>query len=161
MNKYEPNKEIDVGSSKWLNIYKYDREDYNSTNCINELRARGYRIIATSPHDHDCLIDELSIDKPLALMFGTELSGLTQQALEQADGFVKLPMYGFTESFNLSVSVALALSNLTERMRKSPDLNWELSANEKIDVQVEWVKKVVKKSDRVEALIKERFGLGL
>ena len=157
-NKYEPNKEIDVGSSKWLNLHKYNEKENNTVECIQALKEKGYQVIASTPHTDDCLINELSIDQPTALLFGTEMEGLTPLAMEHADGFVKLPMYGFTESFNISVSVALALFNVTERMRADTSINWQLSEEEIIDLKLEWVKKVVRKSDKVEQLIRERYG---
>ena len=116
-NEYTPNKEIDMGSSKWLNINHYSEKEENTVNCLNALKAKGYKIVATTPHTSDCLIEELPLDQPVALLFGTEATGLTATAMEHADAFVKLPMYGFTESYNISVSVALALFSVTERMR--------------------------------------------
>lgn len=156
-NSYQPNKEIDMGSSKWLNIIKHNEQEENTLTCINGLKEKGYRIIATTPHENDQLIEDLPIDKPTALLFGTEASGLTDIALENADGFVKLPMYGFTESYNISVCVALALFNLTERMRKDENINWKLSEEKQLAIKLEWVKKVVKHSEKVEKILNERF----
>lgn len=156
-NKYEPNKEIDMGSSKWLNTIKYSRTENNTTECIQALKAKGYKIVATTPHTDDCMIDELPIDQPIALLFGTELTGLTDEALEQADAYVRLPMYGFTESYNISVSVALALFSVTERMRKDESIDWQLTNHEQDLIKLQWAKKVVKHSEKVEKILNERF----
>lgn len=156
-NKYEPNKEIDMGSSKWLNTIKYSKTENNTTECIQALKAKGYKIVATTPHTNDSMIDELPLDAPIALMFGTELTGLTDEALEQADAFVRLPMYGFTESYNISVSVALALFSVTERMRKDESIDWKLSEHEQDLIKLQWAKKVVKHSEKVEKILNERF----
>lgn len=156
-NQYAPNKEIDMGSSKWLNINRYNQKEENTIDCINELKRQGYKIVATTPHTDDCGIDELPVDQPIALLFGTEKSGLTEEAFEASDAYVKLPMYGFTESYNISVSVALALFNVTERMRKDESIQWQLSEQEQDAIRLQWAKKVVKKSDTVEAILKERF----
>ena len=156
-NKYEVNREIDMGSSKWLNTYKYNKTEDNTLEAISKLKAKGYKIVATTPHTNDCMIDELPIDEPIALMFGTELGGLTDVALENADAFVKLPMYGFTESYNISVSVALALFSVTERMRKDPNINWQLSEQEKNEILLAWSKKAVKHADKVESAYHKRF----
>ncbi len=158
-NKYKPNKDIDMGSSKWLNIHKYNEKEENTVDCLNQLKAKGYQIVATTPHTNDCLIDELPLDKPVALLFGTELNGLTETALDHSDAFVKLPMYGFTESYNISVSVALALFNLTERLRKTPGINWQLSEAEKIEIRLYWIKKVVSRSKKVEEFLRQEFEL--
>jgi len=156
-NTYEPNKEIDMGSSKWLNVYRHNQEEENTIACLNELKAKGYKIVATTPHTNDCQIDELPLDQPVALLFGTELTGLTETAMEHADAFVKLPMYGFTESYNISVSVALALFNVTERMRKDESIDWQLSEEEQDAIKLQWAKKVVKHSAKVEKILNERF----
>ncbi|MGV6861059.1 MAG: TrmH family RNA methyltransferase [Putridiphycobacter sp.] len=156
-NEYVPNKDIDMGSSKWLNTYKYNKSENNTAECIRTLKDKGYTIVATTPHTNDCLIDDLPLDKPLALMFGTELTGLTDEALDMADAFVRLPMYGFTESYNISVSVALALFNVTERMRKNDSIDWQLSEEEQNQIKLQWAKKVVKHSNKVEKVLLDRF----
>jgi tRNA (guanosine-2'-O-)-methyltransferase len=156
-NKYTPNKEIDMGSAKWLNTIKYNKTDNNTTEAIKALKAKGYKIVATTPHTDDCMIEDLPIDQPIALMFGTELTGLTDEALEQADAYVRLPMYGFTESYNISVSVALALFNVTERMRKDDSINWQLSEEEMTSIKLDWAKKVVKHSEKVETILNSRY----
>jgi len=156
-NKYEPNKEIDMGSSKWLNTIKYNKTENNTTECIQALKAKGYKIVATTPHTNDCMIEDLPLNQPIALLFGTELTGLTDEALEQADAYVRLPMYGFTESYNISVSVALALFSVTERMRKNESINWQLPDHEQDLIKLQWAKKVVKHSAKVEKILNERF----
>ena len=159
-NKYEPNKEIDMGSSKWLDLHKYNQEDNNTVSTINHLKSQGYQIIATTPHKNDCMIDELPLDKPTALMFGTEATGLSDVALENADGYVKLPMYGFTESYNISVSVALALFSITERMRKEESIAWQLSEEDQITTKLKWTRKVIKAYDQIEKLLEEKYANG-
>ena len=156
-NTYAPNKEIDMGSSKWLSLHRYNKTQNNTTSTIKHLKDRGYKIIATTPHENDQLVENLSLEEPLALLFGTEATGLSEEAMNLADGFVKLPMYGFTESYNISVSVALALFSVTERMRKDDNLNWQLTEEEQTSIKLQWVKKVVKKSDRLEKVLLERF----
>lgn len=156
-NTYSPNKEIDMGSSKWLDLYRYNQKENNTVDAINSLKDKGYKIYATTPHTNDCLIDEIPLDQPVALLFGTEATGLTQEALDHADGYVKLPMYGFTESFNISVSVALALFSVTERMRKTEGLDWKLPFEEQTRIKLNWAKKVLKRSDKVASVLEEKY----
>jgi len=146
---YEINKDVALGSYKWLNLIKYNRSENNTLDAFQKLRDNGYRIVATTPHTNDQLIDDLPLDGKVALVFGTELEGLSQQAMDAADEFVKLPMYGFTESFNISVSAALSLYCLTEKLRKS-DIHWALSKEEVIDVKLSWVRNAIKKVDMIE-----------
>jgi len=148
-NKYETSPGIDMGSSKWLTLQKYNKEENNTVSTLQALKKKGYKIIATTPHTNDCMIGSLPIDEPFALVFGTELTGLSELALQEADGFVRLPMYGFTESYNISVSVALSLYETTERLRKS-EIAWHLNEQQKLDLKLAWVRQVIRHAEKVE-----------
>jgi len=114
INKFQPNEEIALGAEKWLDINHYSGEK-GINDCYSELRKSGYLIAATTPHGNPVPVDELDVSKPLALVFGTEKEGLSPFALEGADLTVALPMYGFTESFNISVSAALFLQKVVDK----------------------------------------------
>ncbi len=148
-NAYTVNKDIAMGSPKWLNLYKYRKEENNSLSCINNLKQKGYRVIATSPNEQVTTIDELPIDKPLALFFGTELTGISETVMEHADEFVKIPMYGFTESFNISVSAALCMRSLIERLHKS-GIDWHLREYEKSELLLKWLRNSIRKVEMIE-----------
>ena len=98
-------KEIAMGAQKWVDINKFE----SVTDCLSTLKGKGYQIIATTPHENDCLLDDFDISKPSALFFGTERDGLSEEILQNADGFLKIPMAGFTESLNISVSAAIII----------------------------------------------------
>ncbi|WP_166925458.1 TrmH family RNA methyltransferase [Flavobacterium poyangense] len=129
------NKGIAVGAQKWIDINQFD----SITNCVSTLKDRGYQIIATTPHESDSLLEDFDITRPSALFFGTEGSGLSQEVLDQADGFLKIPMVGFTESLNISVSAAIVIQNLTNRLRKSA-IPWQLSEDEILEKRLQWAK---------------------
>lgn len=149
-NAYTVNPDIALGASKWLNLFKYSSQSNNTPDAIRALKEKGYRIVATTPHKDDVVLQDLPLDKgPLALVFGTEMRGLTNTSLELADEFVKIPMYGFTESFNISVSAALVLFYLTEKLRSS-GINWKLTESEMVDIRLNWAREVVKRSDLIE-----------
>jgi len=148
-NKFEVNPDIALGSSKWITFKKFDSGDNSALNAINFLKDKGYRIVAATPHNNDKLLNELNLDSKTALLFGTEMGGLSDISIQNADEFVKIPMYGFTESFNISVSVAIVLHHLTGKLRTS-DINWRLDEDEMTDVKLCWVKKVLKRSDLIE-----------
>ena len=148
-NEYDINTDIDMGSSKWLNLYRYNQQKYNTLDAFQKLRNEGYRIVATTPHKNDHTLDTLPIDGKFALVFGTELNGLTDVAIENADEFLRIPMYGFTESYNISVSAALSMFTLTERMRKST-INWHLTIEEKESILLEWSRRSVKFHEKLE-----------
>jgi len=148
-NTYQVNPDVALGSSKWVNIYKYSQSDQNTSDCLLALKQKGYRIVATTPHKDDCTLQELPVEPKTALVFGNELDGLTPKALELADAYMKIPMVGFTESLNISVSAALCVSHLTERLRNS-GVDWKLDEEEKTDIMIQWVKNTLKYPDRVE-----------
>ncbi len=154
-NKYQVNPEVAMGSSKWLNLIKYNAHQENTLAAYEALRKAGYRIVATTPHTDDQTLDEIPLDGKMALVFGTELKGLSETAIAQADEYLRIPMYGFTESYNISVSAALILFTLTEKLRKS-SIAWQLSEEEKLDILVEWAKRTVKHADLFEKQFLEK-----
>ncbi len=148
-NKFEINPDIALGSAKWLSLYKYDMTKNTSGTILKELKSKGYRIVATTPHNSGCTLEKLKLDSKTALLFGTELNGLSKEAEDCADEFLTIPMYGFTESFNISVSAAIILYYLTGKLRFST-INWVLSDDEITDVKLQWVKNSVRSSDLIE-----------
>ena len=142
--------EVSLGSSKWLTLHRHRNESrYATPQCYKHLRARGYRIVATSPAADGCLLDELPLDQPLACVYGNEEQGLSRWAIEHADCTVRLPMYGFTQSYNITVSVALALGYLMEKLRRT-DIDWHLEPDEQRDLMLAWYRGVVRASDLIE-----------
>lgn len=148
-NEYRINPDVVLGASQWLSIQNYNSQADNTTNALQCLKEKGYRIIATSPHAEESSLDDFNVtEQKTALVFGTELTGISEQVKEQADAFLKIPMYGFTESFNISVSAALILQKLMSKLRKS-DVVWQLEEQEKERLLVDWLQKTIKHSDKV------------
>jgi tRNA (guanosine-2'-O-)-methyltransferase len=144
-NPFNPAGDVAVGSSKWVDYYSYP----DTPSAYARLRSLGYRIVATTPHNDDTLINDLDISSPTVLVFGTELTGLSQQAIDLADAYVKIPMFGFTESFNISVCAALSLFALTSRLRASSDIRWQLSAEETLDLKLHWCTQAIRDGEQV------------
>ncbi|HLC06861.1 MAG TPA: RNA methyltransferase [Candidatus Babeliales bacterium] len=140
---------IAMGASKWVDVQSYS----SITDSITALKKQGYRIVATTPHRQSYALPELPLDQKTALIFGSEQTGLSEDALAQADMFVKIPMFGFVESFNVSVSVALCLYDVIHRLHTS-EYAWQLSNEEKQDILLEWIKKVSKTAALVEKELK-------
>ncbi len=152
-NQFNPAEDVAVGSSKWIDYYKHN----NIQEAYNHLHDKGYRIIATLPHENDTMIGDLDLSRPVALVFGTELTGLTQEAINGADGYVKIPMYGFTESFNISVCAALSLFSTTERMRKDNDIKWQLTPEQQLELKLYWSLQVIRDGEKVLKNIVEKL----
>jgi tRNA (guanosine-2'-O-)-methyltransferase len=138
-------KEIAMGAQKWVDINKFE----NISNCIQTLKSKGYQIIATTPHNDSCMLHEFDITKKSALFFGTEKEGLSQEVMQQADGFLKIPMVGFTESLNISVSAAIIIQDITTRLRQS-DIKWQLTEEDILIKRLAWAKNSIKDIKRIE-----------
>ncbi len=152
-NEFDPNKGVTIGADKWISLESHNQPKQNNTAaCFEKLKGEGYQIIATTPHEEDVNIDEVPLDQKTALLFGAELTGLSDYALEHADGYAKIPMEGFSESFNISVSAALCLYDLGTRLRKARD-DWGLSTEEKMDLKIDWLVKSI----RAGKQLKEKF----
>lgn len=154
-NPFIVTKEISKGASQWLSIERHKAKEGNDTAAtFKKLRNEGYTIVATTPHKDDMLIEELPLDTKVALVFGTEFRGLSDYALKQADAYVKIPMYGFTESFNISVAAAISLYELTKRLRAS-SIDWRLTEEELLDLQLEWLATTTAFADEVKEKLAE------
>jgi tRNA (guanosine-2'-O-)-methyltransferase len=147
-NEYEINPYVVRGSAKWVCINKYP-QTVSDSNCYNQLKKKGYKLLGTTPDPHCISLMDLKVEGKIAFVLGTEETGLSDFAKEQMDDFVHIPMYGFTESFNLSVSAAICLYEVTNQLRQSK-IDWQLSDNEKSELRLEWYRKVIAKSDVLE-----------
>lgn len=148
-NVYDVSSTVSRGAREWLTLHRYNDLESNTQAAIDRLRGQGYRIVATTPHTGDVLVDELDLEKgKMAFFFGTELSGLSDLVLREADEYVKVPMYGFTESLNVSVSAALVMYSVMQRLHKS-NIDWHLSVEREAEVLLQWYKKSVKAADEI------------
>ena len=138
-------KEIAMGAEKWVDINRFS----SIQDCVTNLKGKGYQIIATTPHNDSCLLHEFDITKPSALFFGTERDGLSEEVMQQADGFLKIPMVGYTESLNISVSAAIIIQDVTNRLRQS-DIHWQLTDEEILDKRLDWTRKSIKDIEFIE-----------
>ena len=148
-NHFHDNSEISMGASEWLTIHRHKHKENNTIETIEALRTQGYRIIATTPHERDTYIDRLDLHAgKMAFFMGTELTGLSDEVLARADEFVKVPMYGFAESYNVSVCAALLMYSVVQRLRQT-DIDWHLSREERDNVLFAWYKKSIKASKQI------------
>lgn len=149
-NEYNVNPDVALGASKWLNLNKYNEQKNNTLSTIKALKEKGYRIVATTPHTNDVDLETFDLKQgKAALFFGSELPGLSEIVLDNADEFLKIPMFGFTESFNISVSAAIILHHLSFELKKT-DIKWQLSEDEKSEVLLNWLRKSIKNSEVIE-----------
>ncbi len=153
-NKYNSkvSRHIAKGSQKWLTFNRYNEDKNNTIDCLENLKSKGYQVIATTPHNDSCVLHDFDITKKSAFVFGVEKAGVSDDVMKNADGFLKIPMVGFTESLNISVAAAIVLENLSYKLRNS-SLDWTLTAKEQQILYASWIEETIKNVDQ----IKERF----
>jgi tRNA (guanosine-2'-O-)-methyltransferase len=150
-NTYQTNTRVLKGSNKWMDLIRYRTKGGNNTEaCFQQLRKHGYKVYAADPAEEGMSIHDVNIlhDK-VAIMFGNELHGVSEYALAHCDQKVRIPMFGFTESLNISVSVAICLNTLISKLHQH-SWNYGLTEEEQEELTLQWYRKVVRKSDLIE-----------
>ena len=122
------------GAHKWIDMHRH----HNMTDCVTELRARGFRVYSTAM-SAPLTIDDVPVDRPVAVAFGNEHAGLTPEAVTVCEGAVSVPMFGFVESLNLSVTVALAMTTLAKRRRAHIGAIGDLPEDRRARLRARWI----------------------
>ncbi len=156
-NQYKVQRDIALGAGRWVDMFNYNQGTQVTKDCIDKLKSKGYTIVATTPHTENTIYD-LDLSKPIALVFGTERRGISEEVEKMADTFVKIPMYGFTESFNISVSVAIILNTLRQRLEQS-SYNWKLTSEEQTALKIKWCRKILNSGDKLEKHFREKHSV--
>jgi len=142
---------ISKGAYDWLTLHRYNSAINNTESCIEALKDRGYLLAATSLDSSSCTPEELPLDRPVALVMGTELSGISNPIREHCAFTVHIPMCGFTESLNVSVAAGVLIHSLMSRLKRS-SIAWQLSAEEQLEIKTQWAKKAIAWSDTLVEL---------
>ena len=143
-------KNISLGAQKWVSLNKYE----TAGECMGTLRKKGYTLVATTPHEEALSPQELPLERPIALFFGTEKEGLSETVLNEADIRLKIPMYGFTESLNVSVAAAIVLNTLRARLNES-DIDWQIPEDQRDGIRLDWAQKSIKSVEEIISRYRE------
>ena len=146
VNTKSIDREIAMGAQKWVDLNRF----HSVKDCIADIKEKGYQIVATTPHTNDCLLQDFDVTKKSCFFFGRETEGLSQEVLDAADCYLKIPMAGFTESLNISVSAAIILQDATTKLKQS-DITWQLTEEEQNEKRLDWIKKTIKSYDKIVA----------
>jgi tRNA (guanosine-2'-O-)-methyltransferase len=147
---YHVNPYVTRGASQWVDLLRFrEKGENNTAHCFKALKEQGYKIFATSPNVEGVFPEHIDISQKIAIVLGNEHRGLTDYALQNADALVRLPMFGFTESYNISVTAAICLHDIVRKLYGS-DIDWKLSEEEKEELRLKWYRKVVKRPDILE-----------
>ncbi|MFT3739596.1 MAG: RNA methyltransferase [Breznakibacter sp.] len=159
-NRFEINRDVVRGASQWVTVRKYNQEEQNTQHALALLKENGYRIVATSPYKGGGALHGFDLLKgKAAIIFGSEHLGISQMAEQMADEFLFIPMVGFTESLNVSVSAALVMNFLMSQLRRST-INWQLTSTEHDQLKYEWLMHSLKKPDLLVRKFFEERGMG-
>lgn len=148
-NTNKVSRRIAKGSQKWLDLHRFKSGTENTEDCLTSLKNKGYQIIVTTPHNNSCTLHDFDITQKSAFVFGVEGEGVSDYVMDNADGYLKIPMVGFTESLNISVAAAIILQDLTSRLRAS-EVSWELPEKEKKEIYISWIEKSIKNIDKLK-----------
>ena len=144
--KFNPNVNIVRGTDKWVDITRHD----STEEAIKTLKGAGYRLVATTPHRESCTPETFDVEKgPFCLVFGTEHAGVSDEIIEAADEYLRIPMCGMVESLNVSASAAILIYMLSQRMRLSPSIDWRLTEDDACEMMFRWVMSSVKDAERI------------
>ncbi|MEZ4802504.1 MAG: RNA methyltransferase [Gelidibacter sp.] len=143
-NRKRIDREIAMGAQKWVDLNRY----HSAKECLSDLKSKGYQIVAATPHRNDCLLQDFDVTKKSCFFFGREREGLSEEVLDNADCFLKIPMVGFTESLNISVSAAIVLQHVTAKLKTS-NIKWQLSEEEMLQKRMHWVRNSLKSYDDI------------
>jgi len=145
-HSFNYHRRISKGAYDWLTFHRYNEGPDNTQSCISALRSKGYKIVSTTLSEGAVQPHDIPIDQPIALVMGTELSGITPLMSEHSDYHVMIPMCGFTESLNVSVAAGVLLHGIMQRLRAS-DIPWRLSEEEQTEIKIMWARKSISWSD--------------
>lgn len=155
-NNYEFQRDIALGAARWLDVVQHQQPPEPILDGIHLLRSKGYQIVATSPHHKATTAQNLDLSQPIALFFGAEKHGISEELAQNADSFLHIPMHGFTESFNLSVSAAILLNALRTRLEAS-NINWLLTADEQTELKIKWCERILNGGPQLAQKFREEF----
>ena len=151
-NVFNPNLRVTKGAENWVEVEKLPHH----LDSLKEIKNRGYKILAVSPENNATMLPDYPMNEPVALVFGTELDGVTDEILDFADETLAIPMYGFTKSFNVSVAAAICVYELKQKLIKS-NIDYKLSEEKLWKMKVRWAVNSIRSGEEIlEKYLRER-----
>lgn len=132
-NVFDPNLRVTKGADTWVEVEKLPR----TMDSLKDIKNRGYKIVAVSPERNATMLPDYQPKEPLALVFGTEWEGTTDELLDFADETLAIPMYGFTQSFNVSVAASICMYDLKQKLINS-GIDYKLSEEKLLEMKIRW-----------------------
>jgi tRNA (guanosine-2'-O-)-methyltransferase len=131
-------KKSSSSANKWLEVRKHKSVD----ECYRILRDEGFALYATHLGGSSVSLYDLDLTKKVALVFGNEHRGVSDEAATRADGAFQIPMLGMIQSLNVSVACAVSLYEvLRQRLAKGDLINPKLSDAQLTELCNDWIKR--------------------
>lgn len=143
-NVFNPNLKVTKGADTWVNVEKMPR----NLASLQKIKSRGYKILAVSPEKNATMLPDYEVKEPIALVFGTELEGVSEEILDFADETLAIPMYGFTKSFNVSVAAAICMYELKQKLIKST-IDYQLSEEKRLQMKIRWAVNSIRSGEAI------------
>jgi len=143
-NNFEPNLRVTKGADTWVEVEKLPRNIAS----IQEIKNRGYKIVAVSLENNAKMLPEYEVTEPMALVFGTEMEGVSREILDFADETLAIPMYGFTRSFNVSVAASICMYELKQKLMKS-GIDYKLSEEKRLKMKIRWAVNSIRSGEEI------------
>lgn len=138
-NVFDPNLTVTKGAETWVEVEKMA----HSLESLQQIRNRGYKLVAVSPEKNATILPDFEIKEPVALIFGTEWQGVSEDFLDFVDETLAIPMYGFTQSFNVSVAAAICCYDLKQKLLNS-SVDYKLNEEKRLEMMIRWAVKSIK-----------------
>lgn len=132
-NVFNPNLTVTKGAETWVEVEKMPK----NIDSLRIIKNRGYKILAVSPEKNAVMLPDYQITEPIALVFGTELEGVSDEVIEFADETLAIPMYGFTKSFNVSVAAGICMYELKQKLLHS-GIDYKLDQEKLLKMKIRW-----------------------
>ena len=145
-HEFNPNLRVTKGAETWVEVEKLP----HNLDSLREIKNRGYKILAVSPENNATMLSDYDLKEPVALVFGTEAAGVSKEILDFADETLAIPMYGFTQSFNVSVAAAICVYELKQKLLRS-NLDYKLSEEKLWEMKVRWAMNSIKSGEQILA----------
>jgi len=139
---YHHYQSVSKGASKWLTVHRYAEHENNTATCFAKLRQMGYQIAVTHLSEQAIPLEHLPLEKPVAIVMGTELTGASDFAIANSDYQIQIPMFGFTESLNVATASGIICQEMKTRLNRS-NVIWQLSEEEQLALKIQWARHTV------------------
>lgn len=132
-NVFDPNLTVTKGAETWVEVEKMPK----NIDSLQKIKDRGYKILAVSLEKNAVMLPDYQITEPIALVFGTEMAGVSEEVIDFADETLAIPMYGFTRSFNVSVAAGICMYELKQKLINS-NIDYKLGEEKLLKMKIRW-----------------------